>query len=296
MKKLLFIFNAYAGKGRVRTHLATLVDGFIKAGWDVTIHATQGTGDAAAVTAARAGEFDRIVCAGGDGTLHEVVDGLLRQAHRPEIAYIPAGTTNDCSKNLGLPRGMEQCGRVAAAGTPRAIDAGRFNDTHFVYVGAFGAFTDLPYSTPQSAKSVFGHLAYLAGVGVRLPSIRAYSLKVEYDGGVIEDSFSFGMVTNTIHAGGFKIGSASRVALDDGLFEVALVHQPKSPAHWQGIISALLHMEPDSQGMVRMLRTSHLKITYPEPLPWTLDGEFGGEHTVVEIENCRQAVTVIHGR
>ena len=296
MKKLLFIYNVHAGKGLVKARLAAVLDSFTKAGWEVTVYPTQGPRDATRAAAELGGRFDRVVCAGGDGTLHETVNGLMRLEERPELGYVPSGTTNDFAKNLRLPRGMENRARTAAAGVPQALDIGRINDRYFVYVAAFGAFTDLPYNTPQNAKSVFGHLAYLAGVGVRLPSISASPMTVEHDGGVIEDEFAFGMVTNTTSAGGFKIASTSQVALDDGLFEVALVHRPKTPAHWQIIIKSLLSMEPDSHGMVKMLRTSRLKITFQEAQPWTLDGEYGGEYHVAEIENCRQAVKMIHGK
>ena len=161
MKKLLFLYNTHAGKGLLKSRLAAVQDALAAAGWDVTIHPTQGAGDATAVAAARAGEFDRIVCSGGDGTLHEVVAGLMGLENRPEVGYIPAGTTNDFAKNLSLPRGMEAMARVAAAGVPRPVDIGSFNDRYFIYVAAFGAFTDVAYSTPQPVKNIFGHLAYV---------------------------------------------------------------------------------------------------------------------------------------
>ena len=186
MKKLLFLYNTHAGKGLLKSRLAAVQDALAAAGWDVTIHPTQGAGDATAVAAARAGEFDRIVCSGGDGTLHEVVAGLMGLENRPEVGYIPAGTTNDFAKNLSLPRGMEAMARVAAAGVPRPVDIGSFNDRYFIYVAAFGAFTDVAYSTPQPVKNIFGHLAYVLEGATRLGSIQAYPLTVEHDGGVEE--------------------------------------------------------------------------------------------------------------
>lgn len=220
MKKLLFLYNTHAGKGLLKSRLAAVQDALAAAGWDVTIHPTQGAGDATAVAAARAGEFDRIVCSGGDGTLHEVVAGLMGLENRPEVGYIPAGTTNDFAKNLSLPRGMEAMARVAAAGVPRPVDIGSFNDRYFIYVAAFGAFTDVAYSTPQPVKNIFGHLAYVLEGATRLGSIQAYPLTVEHDGGVEEGGFCYGMVSNTVSVGGFKGMPAEPVRLDDGLFEV----------------------------------------------------------------------------
>ena len=160
MDKLLFLYNLHAGKGMLRGKLAPILDA-LTADWDVTVHPTRGPGDAAATARDRAGEFKRIVCSGGDGTLHEVVSGLMelpREA-RPQVGYVPAGTTNDFAKNLSLPGSLNEDAAVAAAGFPRPVDIGSFNGQSFIYIAAFGAFTDVAYNTPQQAKNLLGHLA-----------------------------------------------------------------------------------------------------------------------------------------
>lgn len=296
MKKLLFIYNTHAGKGLLKNHLADALDAFVKAGWDVTVRPTQGAGDATAAALERAGEFDRIVCSGGDGTLHEVVAGLMQRQDRPEVGYIPAGTTNDFAKNLSLPRGMAAMAQTAAAGVPRPVDIGRFNDRTFIYVAAFGAFTDVSYNTPQQFKNLFGHLAYVLEGATRLGSIQAYPLTVEHDGGVEEGEFCYGMVSNTVSVGGFKGAPADTVKLDDGLFECVLVRLPQNAVQLQAVIRALLQMAPDENGLVVSLRTSHLNITCPDELPWTLDGEYGGSPRQAEIQNCAQALRIVYGK
>ena len=297
MKKLLFIYNTHAGKGLLRTRLDGVLDALTE-GWDVTVHPTRGAGDAAETARARAGEFDRVVCAGGDGTLHEVVNGLmaLPPEARPVVGYIPAGTTNDFAKNLSLPKSLEDMAATAAAGAPRPVDVGRFNDSHFIYVAAFGAFTDVAYSTPQAAKSLLGHGAYMLEGAKRLASIQPYPLTVEHDGGVEVGDFCYGMVSNTISVGGFKGMPTQPVELDDGIFEVTLVRQPQNPLQLQAIIKALLTMSPDEGGLVSSFRTSRLRIASGQALPWTLDGEFGREHTLTEIVNCPRAVTIVYGK
>lgn len=295
MKRLLFIYNTHAGKGLLNRRLADVQQELTRA-WDVTVHPTQGAGDATRVAQARAEEFDRIVCAGGDGTLHEVVTGLMEAPRRPEIGYIPAGTTNDFAKNLSLPRGIAAAARTAAAGVPRAVDIGRFNEKYFIYVAAFGAFTDVAYNTPQPVKNVFGHMAYMLESVTRIGSIQAYPLRVEHDGGTEEGGFCYGMVSNTVSVGGFKGAAADTVRLDDGLFEVVLVRQPQNPIQLQAVIRALLAMAPDEGGLVTSFRTSRLKITSPQELPWTLDGEFGGAPSCAEIENCTRAVSIVYGK
>lgn len=296
MKKLLFIYNLHAGKGTLRGRLAPILDA-LTAEWDVTVHPTRGPGDATVVARDRAEEFDRIVCSGGDGTLHEVVSGLmaLPQEKRPVVGYIPAGSTNDFAKNLDLPHTLEELAEVAAAGVPRPVDVGRFNDADFLYVAAFGAFTDLAYTTPQQAKNLLGHLAYVLPSVTRLGTIQPYSMTLEYDGGTLTDSFCLGLVSNTLSVAGIKGTPIQPVSLDDGLFEVMLVRQPQNILQLQDIMKALTNFSNDEEGLVTCLRTRKLKVTSDCDLAWTLDGEYGGDHREVDVVNCHQAVTIIYG-
>ncbi len=296
MKKLLFIYNLHAGKGTLRGRLAPILDA-LSAEWDVTVHPTRGPGDATVVARDRAEEFDRIVCSGGDGTLHEVVSGLmaLPQEKRPVVGYIPAGSTNDFAKNLDLPHTLEELAEVAAAGVPRPVDVGRFNDADFLYVAAFGAFTDLAYTTPQQAKNLLGHLAYVLPSVTRLGTIQPYSMTLEYDGGTLTDSFCLGLVSNTLSVAGIKGTPIQPVSLDDGLFEVMLVRQPQNILQLQDIMKALTNFSNDEEGLVTCLRTRKLKVTSDCDLAWTLDGEYGGDHREVDVVNCHQAVTIIYG-
>ena len=294
--QVLLILNPAAGKKKARTGLCDIVEGFCRADCQVTVFTTLRAGHAARLAAEYAPSHDLIVCCGGDGTLHEVVTGLMEIERRPEVGYIPAGTTNDFAKNLSLPRGMEAMARVAAAGVPRPVDIGSFNDRYFIYVAAFGAFTDVAYSTPQPVKNIFGHLAYVLEGATRLGSIQAYPLTVEHDGGVEEGGFCYGMVSNTVSVGGFKGMPAEPVRLDDGLFEVVLVRQPQNPLQLQAVIKALLTMSPDEGGLVTSFRTSRLRVACGQELPWTLDGEFGGAPAVAEIVNRQKAVTIVYGK
>ena len=109
-------------------------------------------------------------------------------------------------------------------------------------------------------------------------------------------SYCYGMVSNTVSVGGFKGMPTEPVRLDDGIFEVVLVRQPQNPLQLQAIIKALLTMSPDEQGLVTSYRTSRLRITCRQELPWTLDGEYGGAPKTAEIENCSRAVSIVYGK
>ena len=296
MKKLLFIYNPTSGKGRVSDGLATILNTFARTGWLTTVYPTQGKGDAARAARELAPQFDRVICAGGDGTLSETVTGLMSLPHPPLLGYIPFGSTNDCAVNLNLPKVPTQAALIAAAdGVPRQSDIGKLNGQPFIYVAAFGAFTQVAYGTPQDLKNTFGHLAYVMEGISSLPAITPYHIKVEYDGKVLEDDFYFGMVSNSFSIGGIKLPSKEAVELDDGLFEVDLIKKPVSLADVANGFQNLIRQNPSGSGVRVHFKASHLTFTCDRPLPWTIDGEFGGEAAVNTVENCPRALTIIRG-
>ena len=297
MKKLLLIYNPHSGKGKIHSWLSPIIAQLSQAGWLVTACPTSGPGDAVQLAFGLGRDYERVVCCGGDGTLNEVVSGLCQLEHFPALGYIPTGTTNDFSRNLALPKSMEAAAAVAGAGHPVLYDIGQLNQRSFVYIAAFGAFTDVAYDTPQQFKSLFGHLAYVLEGAARLPNLKSYSLIVEHDGQQEEGDFLFGMVSNTVSVGGFSVLANDQVKLDDGLFEVVLIRAPKTPSALQGLIRALATQDPDqSNGSVLGFHAASLTVTCKDPLPWTLDGEFGGSPTVAHIKNHPQALPIVCGK
>lgn len=298
MKPLLYIYNPHAGKGKALHWLSRTLNTFTGAGWLVTAYPTQSKADATEAARRLGGGYERVVCCGGDGTLHEVISGLMELPERPAVGYLPTGTTNDFSRNLRLPRSVMGKVETAAGGVPRAVDIGRFNGDYFVYVAAFGAFTDVAYDTPQSFKNMFGHLAYVLEGAARLASLPHYRLRVEHDHGVEEGDFLYGMVSNTVSVGGFRSMPEREVKLDDGLFEVVLIRQPQNAAQLQSLLTALVQPTSASSagGTVTAFHTSRLTVTCAGEMPWTLDGEFGGAHKVAVIENLPRAVEIVFGK
>lgn len=296
MKKLLFIYNPMSGKGRVGEGLSVILDEFTRNGWMTTAYPTQCRGDASRVASEYGAEYDRVVCAGGDGTLSEVVTGLMQLENPPLLGYLPYGSTNDCATTLNLPRTPLEAAHVATcSGVPRPSDIGMLNDRPFVYVAAFGAFTQVAYATPQDMKNAFGHLAYIMEGIASLPTISPYHIKVEYDDQVIEGDFFFGMVTNAMSIGGMKAVKREHVVLDDGLFEVNLVKKPVSLMDVADGFQSFMAPGVVSGGALVHFQASHIKFTCDRPLRWTIDGEFGGEQEVSDVDNRQKALTIIRG-
>lgn len=290
-QKLLFIFNPHSGKGQIKNNLVDIVDIMVKAGYDVTIYTTQARADATRKVMEEAANFDRIVCSGGDGTLDEVVTGLIKSDTNTPIGYIPAGSTNDFANSLGIPKEMVKAAEVAVGKNPFPCDIGDFNSDTFVYVAAFGLFTEVSYKTSQQLKNIFGHVAYIMEGAKHLHDILSYNMQVEYEGHVFQDEFIYGMVTNSVSVGGFKGMTGTDVKLDDGVFEVTLIKKPHNPIELNEILACLTNMIDDSD-LIYSFKTNEIKITACEQIAWTLDGEFGGEHEEVIIRNLNKRVTI----
>ena len=291
-KKLLFIFNSHSGKGKIKNNLVEIIDIFVKAGYETTVYTTQSQGDAVNKAYEEAANYDRIVCSGGDGTLDEVVTGVMKSDIKVPVGYIPAGSTNDFGNSLGIDKDMIHAADIAANGYRFPCDIGKFNDDYFVYVAAFGIFTEVSYATDQGLKNMLGHTAYILEGAKQLWDIPSYRMQVEYDGNVLYDEFIYGMITNSMSVGGFKGIIPGNISLNDGKFEVTLIRMPKNPIELNDILAFLTGMSKDST-MVYSFQTDHIKLTSNEVVPWTLDGEFGGDHQVVRLNDCQQALDII---
>ena len=291
-KKLLFVFNAKSGKGLIKNYLVDIVDTMVKADYEVTVYTTQAQGDAIQKVEKEAAKYDLVVCSGGDGTLDEVVTGMNRSEEERPIGYIPAGSTNDFANSLGIPKDMVKAAYTAVHGKEFPCDVGYFNGDTFVYVAAFGLFTEVSYQTPQHWKNILGHAAYILEGAKRLHDIPSYVMKVEHDGEEFTDKFIFGMVTNSISVGGFRGMTGEDVKLDDGVFEVTLIKSPQTPLELNEILASLTKLIDDTD-LIYSFKTSELRISTEEKVAWTLDGEFGGEHQELVIKNLKQKIQIM---
>lgn len=292
-EKILFIYNPKAGKGKIKNNLLEIIDVFVKAKYSVTAYSTQGPGDAQNQVKYREKEFyDFIVCCGGDGTLDEVVTGMMQCEEKIPIGYIPAGSTNDFARSLGISDNMIEAANEIVKGKIFSCDVGEFNDDAFIYVAAFGLFTEVSYATDQQMKNTLGHMAYILEGVKSLSSIKSYEMQIESEEGTIEGEFIYGMVTNSISVGGIKNITGKNVKLDDGKFEVILIKRPSNPVELNNIVISLVTHNLNTS-CIQMLKTSYLKVKSKEKVSWTLDGEFGGNHNEVTIHNRQKAISII---
>ena len=290
-KKLYFIYNPHSGREQIRAKLFHILQIFSDAGYELTVHPTREKKDAVRQIEMLSDDYDLVVCSGGDGTIDEVVEGMMRRDRKFPIGYIPSGTVNDFARSLKIPRDMLKAAKIAVEGKDFPCDMGTFNEGHFVYIAAFGIFTDVAYSTSQNVKNVLGHMAYLLEGVKRLANIPSYHMHLHSEELEAEGDFIFGMVTNSRSVGGFKSIIGRNVQFDDGVFEVTFIRTPKNAAELQEILGAIILKEIDSKYMYSF-RTSCLSVEADGAVPWTLDGEFGGECTSAVIRNHQKALKI----
>lgn len=293
MKKLLFIVNPRAGKTKSRAPLFDAVSRFSKAGYLTRVFVTERSGQARDIAAQWGGEYDMVVCSGGDGTLNETISGLMTLEQRPPIGYLPNGSTNDFAASLHLHSTAEAAARAAAEGTPHPLDIGRHNDRFFAYVASFGAFTRSSYSASQAAKNALGHFAYILEGINDLDSLRPYRCAIQADGERFEGEFIFGAVCNSTSLGGLVKLDPSRVQMDDGLFELLLLRLPKSPLDLQNLVTGITRMQYDFPGMI-FRHVKNVTVTTEDDIPWSLDGEYAASAPKVEIQCLPSAIELIH--
>lgn len=290
MKKILFIYNPVSGKGDIRTKLSYIIEKLSTLGM-VTVIPTQKQGDAAKFVTDNMENFDTIICSGGDGTLNEVTTGYMsiEKEKRKPCGYIPAGTVNDFATSLGISKNINKCVDQILDSSIFPYDIGEFGNKYFNYIAGFGAFTEVAYSTSQSAKNLLGKTAYILEGIISLTKIKSEKVKIITNSKTIEGNYIFGMICNTFSIGGLlKIGR-DNVSLDDGKFEAIFVKKPKNPIELQETINDTLSRKLNSKHF-EYLRSSSFRIISENPLSWTLDGEFGGDIDDVVINNHERAI------
>ena len=291
-KKLLFIVNPRAGRSKSRSPLFDAIAVFSQAGYLVSLHKTTAPGDAAITAAREGGDYDLVVAAGGDGTLNEVISGLMKLEHRPLLGYLPQGSTNDFAASLQISGNPVMAAMSIVRNVPCQLDIGQWNERCFVYVASFGAFTKSSYSASQAAKNALGHFAYILEGMKDLNTLRPYRGRRTADGEVLDGEYLFGAVCNSTSIGGLMKLDPERVVLDDGKFELLLVPNPRTALDLQNLVVALLNQKYDSEGLVfRHVSSIHLETE--EDLPWSLDGEYAPSAAKVNIHNHQAALRML---
>lgn len=291
---VVLIVNLHAGVFSEGSAMAEVIDELTKQELRLEIYQTLTVGHGTVLAAKHGMRADLIICAGGDGTLNEVTNGLMSLQNPPPLAYIPAGTTCDFARTLHIPiDDYRAAARLAISGKPVALDIGTMNaNKNFVYVASFGAFTSVASQTSRKMKKQWGHLAYVVEGLKSIANIKPIRVKVEMDDATFEEDLLFGSISNATSIGGLLRINENAVLMDDGKFEVMLIKSHVNPIETGSLISALLNQDYHDKNII-FFSTNRLRLTFEKPQAWTVDGEDAGIQDVVEIKNLRQALRVV---
>jgi diacylglycerol kinase (ATP) len=291
-KKMMLIINPVAGKREAAKNLAELIQVFYAGGYTASVFVTGKSGDAAEFAAQYGGNFDLIVCSGGDGTMNETVTGIIRGGLGVPIGYMPSGSYNDFAEYQGLSKDVLKAAHNIIKGDPRYVDVVKFAGRYFINAADFGAFTWLPYTTPQQKKNTLGAYAYLLEGIKDLSKIKRTHLRVMANGGSFEDDYLFGIICNATMLAGVLSRKGKIIQADDGIFEVGMVQYPETPLDFQEILQAV-QLEDLGDPHITFIKTNRVTIETDEPVDWSLDGERFTLSGTAEAETLHSRITLV---
>lgn len=292
MKTALYIYNPVSGKGKAGDELSTAIEVLAANRYRTIVRPTLPGQGPEKIIASELGNFDIVICAGGDGTLNHTINGLMAQDIKSrEIAYFPAGSINDFAHSVGINKGIRVNALAAATAQPFFYDIGKFGDRYFNYAAGFGYFTSLSYTAPQELKNIIGHSAYYLEAFRHIPIGEKYHAKITLADRVIEDDFALCIIANSFRVAGFSVLEKDNVELDDGIFEMLLIKAPKGPADMQKILGALITQDFDGP-YIHLIKMSQAHFEFEDEIPWVLDGEYGGTPRSVFVSVVPKAIGI----
>lgn len=289
--KVLVLINPNSGKKNSKESVLDVLNVFSANNYQMEIYLSQKPMDVTRYIEENGERFDVVAVFGGDGTLNEATNGLMKLKHKPVISYFPTGTMNDFGTNFGLTNDMKQCANIACAGHIESFDVGKINSRYFNYVAGFGAFCNVSYETKQELKKQIGNLAYIIKAIHEIPNLHPYHVKMNLDGKVFEKDLMFGLIINGNRVAGFEMVEQADNTFKDGLFDIILVEHTPNPLELYNYPLGVLHPELNMK-YVERYQAKSIIIESQEKLAWTLDGEEGEETLVARVENISQALQI----
>ena len=236
----------------------------------IKVRVTRKEGDARRF-AAEAGGADLLIAAGGDGTLNEVVHGLmdLSKAARPALGVVPLGTANDFAAGCGIPRDPEQALALCLEGQRVPIDVGKANEHWFLNAASVGFGAAVTATTPPELKRLLGPAAYTVMGAILAVNVHHYRGRLILPDREITGSGPVAIVGNGRQAGGFQVTPRARI--DDGLLDVLVVRQIP-PIALLTAARELEELSPDGE-YISYQQTPWAEVYPEEAIPVNLDGE-----------------------
>jgi len=297
--KGMFVINPTSGQQYNQQIVKTVINRLLDEGVAEGLYMMHTSGKNSAyeaVSELKPGEYDFVAAVGGDGTVSEVINGIIDSGSEIPVAIYAAGTTNDFATCLGLPRTVEKFVSMIKTFRTESVDVGKVNDKYFLNVAAGGILPEIAHKVSINAKTYLGHTAYLLQ-GMRelsTLSLDTVTLRYEMDNLTFEaDTFLF-FLANSRSVGGFS-RVAPKAKINDGKMDLCIIKNI-APIDLVPVFTQIqtgTHIKDNKN--ITYLQTSKIKISAVKDgsvFPRDFDGEDGGS-LPIEIEVIPGAINLL---
>lgn len=236
--------------------------------------------------------YDLILVVGGDGSVHEVINGIMRLRNRPTLAYIPAGTCNDAATTLGLRKNLKRTMRKILECKTSKIDVFKINEDYFIYGLAAGCLTEISYDASHKIKKNIGKFAYYIQGLKSYKDTKTINICIDTDQKKVKGDFSLFLALNTRYLAGFKIHRKRRIYLDDGNLRITLIKKTSKLMNIIDFGMFLLLGEVYKHNIIHF-DASAFEVTSDMPVAYNTDGEHFAKTTEVHVEVVPRSIDVI---
>jgi diacylglycerol kinase (ATP) len=264
------IGNPVAGKGRAERRICDFVRILERHGHVCDVFMTSSPGDAYCRAASLSSRTDRLVVAGGDGTVNEVLNGLSDPSQVP-ILHLPTGTANQLALTLGLPSDLKRLVGILEQGIIRRVDLGTVGDRRFLLLATAGFDARVAEETTKRRNGTLGYSGYVVPIIKTLASHRAEEMTIVIDGEQSVTGYNVMVLKVSRYGGLFRFGESAD--LDSGLFEVCVFRNGSTAWLFRYALSGLLRTPSDMPGVIRLNARSSVCIESEVPVPVQIDGD-----------------------
>ena len=273
MKKLALVYNPVSGKAVFKNKLDDIIQRFQARNCCLVPYRTE-KGNARLADFLRMMDFAGVLVAGGDGTLHELINTVVHEHLSLPIAILPSGTSNDFAAYLGLDHDKDIYYDHIAAGRVRPVDLGIVGTEYFINVAGAGMLTSIAHEVDVRLKNALGKMAYYINGFASLPHFHALKLHIQADDQVLAQEAFFFVIVNSGVVGSFK-NAAVKAKIDDGLLDMIIVKKCNAAELMRLTFDLLSGHDVSQDKSVIYIQAASFKITAEETLESDLDGEKG---------------------
>lgn len=283
------LINLKSGLKKSKSQLLQAIDVFCSYGYEVQTYITQAKNDAYDYLMKRSDDYDIICVFGGDGTMNEVSNALMRKQNKPLLGYFPSGTMNDFGSNFNLGNNFKDIALKIVKGDYQYFDVGKFNDRYFNYVAAFGAMCDVPFTTKRDAKESLGNIAYIIEGISKLSEIKRTPVEYEINGKAYKSNALFGLIYSGNRVAGMQLDSAKNSRIDDGLFNVLIVDYVPGIFDSPDLFTTILQQKQ----FIHRYRCQNITLHFKDDVTCTLDGEEAKITNTTSISIINKALKIL---